>query len=204
MPRLICNNFASETIGFGHENRLILHCLYRFKLTFRSRLVRGSCEICAETSTKSSSAINRVVWKRCSGDGWGEVLTKFPVLSCRKCFSRHCSGGEKRACPGIVRGVIKWRTMFEYIYTGVCALCKPRLILNGPMYVTLIYFRFELGKLLCTISVITLLVWYAHSLCYIKFYFQETTTFPTLGLSCFVYLLLVEEMELMNFPAVFR
>ena len=35
-------------------------------------------------------------------------------------------------------------------------------------------------------------------------YFLETMTFPTLGLSCFVYLLLVEEMELMNFPAVFR
>ena len=87
---------------------------------------------------------------------------------------------------------------------GVRALCKPPLIVNGPMYVTLIYFRFELGKLLCTISLVTLLVWYAHSLCYIKFYFQETTTFPTLGLSCFVYLLLVEEMELMNFPAVFR
>ncbi|CAH3041002.1 unnamed protein product, partial [Porites evermanni] len=32
---------------------------------------------------------------------------------------------------------------------------------------------------------------------------KETMTFPTLGLSCFVYLLLVEEMELMNFPAVF-
>ena len=87
---------------------------------------------------------------------------------------------------------------------GVRVLCKPRLILNDPMCVTLIYFRFELGKLLCTISVVTLLVWCAHSLCYINFYFQETMTFPTLGLSCFVYLLLVEEMELMNFPAVFR
>ena len=201
MPRVICNNFASETIGFGHENRLTLSLSFQ---TFLSRLVLGSCETCAETSTKSSSAINRVVWKRCSGYGWGEVLTKFPALSCRRSFSRHCSGGEKRACAGIVKGFIKRRTMFVCIYTGCSVLFKPRLFLNSPMYVTLIYFRFELGKLLCTISVVTLLVWYAHSLCYINFYFQETMTFPTLGLSCFVYLLLVEEMELMNFPAVFR
>ena len=78
--------------------------------TFLSRLVLGSCETCAETSTKSWSAINRVGWKRCSGNGWGEVLTKFPALSRRRSISRHCSGGEKRAWAGIVKGFIKWRT----------------------------------------------------------------------------------------------
>ena len=31
VPRVICNNFAIETIGVGLENRFILHCLYRFK-----------------------------------------------------------------------------------------------------------------------------------------------------------------------------
>lgn len=39
---------------------LILHCLFRFILIFRSRLVLGCCETCAETR-KSSSEINRVV-----------------------------------------------------------------------------------------------------------------------------------------------
>ena len=48
----------SETIGFGRKNRHIVHCLFRFKLTFRSRLVLGCCETCAETSTKSSWVIN--------------------------------------------------------------------------------------------------------------------------------------------------
>ena len=48
----------SETIGFGLENRHFVHCLFRFKLTCRSRLVLGCCETCAETSTKSSSVIN--------------------------------------------------------------------------------------------------------------------------------------------------
>jgi len=32
---------------------------------------------------------------------------------------------------------------------------------------------------------------------------QGNTLYPVLGLSCFVYLLLVEEMEDMNFPAVY-
>jgi len=35
-------------------------------------------------------------------------------------------------------------------------------------------------------------------------FLQGNTLYPMLGLSCFVYLLLVEEMEDMNFPAVFR
>ena len=34
----------SETIGFGQENRHILHCLFRFKLTLQSRLVLACCE----------------------------------------------------------------------------------------------------------------------------------------------------------------
>ena len=53
----------SGKIGFGQENSHILsHCLFRFKLTFRSRFVLGCYETCAEMSTKSSSAINRAVW----------------------------------------------------------------------------------------------------------------------------------------------
>ena len=45
-----------ETIGVGLENRHILHYLFRFKLTFRSRLLCGDVAILlfAETSTKSS------------------------------------------------------------------------------------------------------------------------------------------------------
>ena len=52
-----------ETIGVGLQNRHILHYLFRFKLTFRSRLLCGDVAILlfAETSTKSSSVINRVV-----------------------------------------------------------------------------------------------------------------------------------------------
>ena len=56
--------------------------LFRFKLTYRLILVLDCCEPCAETSTKISSAINRVVLKRWYGDGWGRVWTKFPALSC--------------------------------------------------------------------------------------------------------------------------
>ena len=37
---------------------------------------------------------------------------------------------------------------------GVRVLCKPRRFLNSSMYVTLIYFRLEMNKLLCTISLI--------------------------------------------------
>ena len=48
----------SETTGFGLENRHFVHCLFRIKLTCRSRLVLGCCETFAETSTKSSSVIN--------------------------------------------------------------------------------------------------------------------------------------------------
>ena len=35
-------------------------------------------------------------------------------------------------------------------------------------------------------------------------FLQGDKLYPMLGLSCFAYLLLVEEMEDMNFPAVFR
>ena len=48
-------------IGFGQENRHILHCLFRFKITFWSRVVLGCCETSAKTSTKSLSAINQVL-----------------------------------------------------------------------------------------------------------------------------------------------
>ena len=65
MPRVIFDNGSSvqkrQTTGFAQENRHILHCLFRFKLIFRARLVLGCCETRAKTSLKSSSAINRVV-----------------------------------------------------------------------------------------------------------------------------------------------
>ena len=69
---LLCLEFVYLFSAFILKNRHIFHS---FKLTFRSRLVLRCCETCAETSTKSSSAINRVVWKRCSRDayGWGVV-----------------------------------------------------------------------------------------------------------------------------------
>ena len=61
VPRVIWRSGSSEqkseTIGFGKENRHILHCLFRFKLTLRSRLVLGCYETWEETSTRSSSAI---------------------------------------------------------------------------------------------------------------------------------------------------
>ena len=60
VPRVIFNNGSSEP-SFGQENRHNLQCLLRFKLSFRSSIVLGCCETCAETSLKSSSAINRVV-----------------------------------------------------------------------------------------------------------------------------------------------
>ena len=55
VPRVIFNNGSSEP-GLGQENRHILHCLFRFKLLFRSRVVLGCCKTCAETSLKSSSS----------------------------------------------------------------------------------------------------------------------------------------------------
>ena len=60
VPRVIFNNGSRET-GFGQENSHILHCHFRFKLIFQSRVVLGCCETCAETSLKSSLAIIRVV-----------------------------------------------------------------------------------------------------------------------------------------------
>ena len=62
VPRVIFNNGSRET-GFGQENSHILHCHFRFKLIFQSRVVLGCCETCAETSLKSSLAIIRVVWR---------------------------------------------------------------------------------------------------------------------------------------------
>ena len=132
VPPVICNNGSSEQKWETHvsyqENRHILHCLFRFKLTFWSRLVLGCCKTCAEAWTKSSSAINRVVWKRCYGDGWSGVETKFPALSCSRSFSRHCSAClsalkvwgviENRAWAAIVRGFSKPQTTFECIYTS--------------------------------------------------------------------------------------
>ena len=55
---LLCLELVYSFSAFILKNRHILHS---FKLTFRSRLVLRCCETCAETSMKSSSAINRVV-----------------------------------------------------------------------------------------------------------------------------------------------
>jgi len=108
-------------IGFGQETQHILHCLYRFKLTFRSRLVLGCCETCAETSTKSSFVIIRVVWKRRSVDRW-EIsgsfaqLVIFPSLQ-RPSLSRE---GLEYSWKQSMRSnrFSKSRTTFECIYTN--------------------------------------------------------------------------------------
>ena len=118
----------SETIGLGQENCHILHSLFRFKLTFRSRFVLGCCKTFAETSTKDSSAINRVVWKRIFSYGWNGVWTKFTALSYSSSFSRHCSARlsaakawdiiEKKACAAVVHGFSKPQTTSGCIYTN--------------------------------------------------------------------------------------
>ena len=83
----------SETTGFGQENRHILHCCFLFKLTFRSSLELGCWETCAETSSKSSSAISQLsglkmmFWRWMRWRKW----TKFPALSWSRSFSCQCS-----------------------------------------------------------------------------------------------------------------
>ena len=108
----------SETTGFGQENRHILHCCFLFKLTFRSSLELGCWETCAETSSKSSSAISQLsglkmmFWRWMRWRKW----TKFPALSWSRSFSRQCSVrlsatkvwyiSENRACASMCSNII--------------------------------------------------------------------------------------------------
>ena len=91
VPRVIFNNGSSET-GFGQENRHILHCHFRFKLIFRSRVVLGCCEACAETSLKSSSAINAIEWFEEMFQRWMRwSLDDISGSLVQQVISRHCS-----------------------------------------------------------------------------------------------------------------
>ena len=91
VPRVIFNNGSSEP-GFGQENRHILHCLFRFKLLFRSRVVLGCCKTCAETSLKSSSSDQ--------SSGLKEMFQRWIRWSLDEIFAYKLFKKKKTGCQG--------------------------------------------------------------------------------------------------------
>ena len=111
-----------ETIGVGLENRHILHYLFRFKLTFRSRLLCGDVArdtfVCGNLDEKfvsdQSSGLKEMFrrWMRWSLD---EISGSLVKLLCCRSFSRHCSASlsavkvwdiiENRACTTFFHGL---------------------------------------------------------------------------------------------------
>ena len=103
---------------------------FSFQLTFRSSLELGCWETCAETSSKSSSAISQSSESKEMFRRWmrWRKWTKFPALSWSRSFSRQCSARlsamkvwyiiENRACAAIVHSFSKPRKTYECIYTN--------------------------------------------------------------------------------------